>query len=185
MSRSVDLGQAEGEGRCPEAPPRRQRMTVSVQIMRKTSQGMAPMLLMMPISWKRSKTDIRMVLTTPSMAIRMAIRAMEKTMTLAVETRRHDGRLDLGHADDLDVGQLVELVLELGHVGVLLDLDADGRDLALLVEDPSAAVWMGMKIVPSSWVPERARMPTTLYSMFFSGIRILSPTSRCSSSAAS
>ena len=40
-------------------------------------------------------------------------------------------------------------------------------------------------MVPSSWVPVRSRMPTTLSSTFFSGTRIMSPTSRCSSSAAS
>ncbi len=109
-------------------------MTVSVQIMRNTSQGMAPMLLMMPISWKRSKTDIRMVLITPTMAMRMAMTAIEKTITLAVETRLMIVVLDLGHRDHLDVGQVVERFSRAVMLALRSTLMPDRGQLALLAE---------------------------------------------------
>lgn len=60
---------------------------VSVHTILNTSRGMAPMLLSTPSSWKRSSTVMSTVLTTPTIAMTMAMAAMEKTRTLALATR--------------------------------------------------------------------------------------------------
>ena len=66
-----------------------------------------------------------------------------------------------------------EIPAEDGSVGIRICSDVFCTEL------------IGRKMVPSSCVPERFRMPTTVISVSRPGISSLSPTSRCSSSAAS
>jgi len=75
----------ESRAALPAIPPQAQRRRVSVHTRRKMSPGIAPIVFRIPISCIRSRTDMRIVLITPTMAMRMAMTAMESTITRAVE----------------------------------------------------------------------------------------------------
>ena len=93
------------------------------------------MVFRMPISWNLSHTDVRIVLMTPTMAIRMAMMAMESTMTFAVEISFMIVSFTCARLTIWTSGSLIQLLLEAGAVNTLFHLDADGGDLIGPVED--------------------------------------------------
>ena len=115
-------------------PPVVQRIRVSIQISLKMSQGMAPMVFRMPISWNLSQTDVRIVFMTPTMAIRMAMMAIESTMTLAVEMSFMMVSLTCARLTIWTSGSLIELFLQPGAVNPFFQFDADGGDFVGPVE---------------------------------------------------
>ena len=118
----------------PRIPPVVQRIRVSVQINLNISQGMAPMVFKIPISWNLSQTEVRIVLITPTMAIRMAMMAMESTITLAVEISFMMVSFTWARLTIWTSGSLIQLFLKAGAVNPFFHLDAYGGDFIGFVE---------------------------------------------------